>query len=137
LKDQYVTDLEARCEALEKKCQEQADRIEYLSGDGRFAEIPKEDLYSLDFTFACFIRPRLEAFLENSKTSIPGCLLSEFENKDNAEFRAAEKWKGILQEMIEGFRIVEEDCSTIDDDLEPKIERALQLFSEWYRALWT
>lgn len=135
MKEQYVKDLEKRCEALEEKCQKLEERIHYIMEDGRFEEIPDHDLFSLDYTFARFILPRLEAFRERAHGSCPGVLIEN--DSERGTKIGIKKWLAIIDEMIEAFKIVEKDCSTTSQEDIDKIERGLKQFSKWYGALWT
>jgi hypothetical protein len=52
-------------------------------------------------------------------------------------FESMEEWEAVLDEMVEGFTIwAEHDTMLLADEDNAKVERALALFAEWFRALW-
>lgn len=78
-----------------------------------------DETWSLDMTIARFIVPRLERFKELNNGH-PSTLLPE-------------SWDAIIQEMIDGFKEAAKDDLNSDT---VKIDRALELFKEWFQALW-
>lgn len=109
----------------------------------------RKDLWSLDITFASWIVPRLQG-LREVKRGYP------------AEAETPERWDQILDEMIEGFRMLRDeggwpirttpdwdvwfedgklmrsgdvDIEATEADME-KIQRSFDLFAEWAGALW-
>lgn len=81
-----------------------------------------EDLYSLDFSLAKLILPRLKAFRE-ARTN----LIAD-KNNYNAE----------LDAMIEAFELVVSDGYWLakEDTLKEVVDKGLLLFAKNYRALW-
>jgi len=82
------------------------------------------ETWSLDITFARWIWPRLERFKE-----ITICRPADV---------TEEKWDAILGEMIEGFKIMDEDDMVPDHDKKKmkKVNRAINLFHANFFALW-
>jgi hypothetical protein len=79
------------------------------------------ELWNLNTTIATFILPRLKAFRKGSH-GYPYAL------------KNVEAWNKILDQMIEGFeQYVQDDINKIDYE---KTNKALDLFSEWFNALW-
>lgn len=95
-----------------------------------------EETWSLDHSFACWAVPRL-AFLRDNHHGYPGCLITEYDEKGNpANDDGDKKWVAILDEMIEGFLLYAEDCCPTEKDKIKKVDRALELFKEYFYALW-
>lgn len=95
------------------------------------------DLWNLDATIITFIvkflEPRLKAFREMKSWGYPAYLESQ------------EEWQSILQEILDGFKLIEENGSThlsIADSLEvqreqeAKMQRSIELFSKHWTNLW-
>ena len=91
------------------------------------------DLWGLDFTFIKFIYPRLKLFRETS-IGMPGNIYFDCGEDDD---KAREKWNSILDEMLEGFKLAisSESYPLMDEDHE-KLERSMDLFREYFFALW-
>jgi len=96
---------------------------------GEYRRIQKEtgvspdETWSLDYTVACFVLPRLKAFMEIA-CGYPGDLGS------------MEEWQGILGRMVDAFELIAEDRTAHGDDERRRIEDGLDLFREWFHALW-
>lgn len=83
------------------------------------------DTWSLDHSFAKYIAPRLKKFRELNN-GYPGNLTEE-------------KWNKILDEMIEGFEFAADENKYWDVDNDEnfkKLEKALDHFKTYFRALW-
>lgn len=86
------------------------------------------EMWSLDCTITKFIAPRLKVFLEKAEQigDHPG----------NITFQ---EWKGILEQMIEGFEIYPDhfDWTAEESDANwKKVDKALSLFHKWFFNLW-
>lgn len=96
---------------------------------GEYRRIQKEtgvspdETWSLDYTVACFVLPRLRAFREIA-CGYPDALGS------------MEEWQGILGRMVDAFELIAEDRTAYGDDERRRIEDGLDLFREWFHALW-
>jgi hypothetical protein len=88
------------------------------------------ELWNLDSTIAQFITPRLKAFKEYTQ-SYPGGMES------------FEKWKEILDQMVEGFELWQnhwewenESDQNIINEKRHKVDVALELFHKHFFDLW-
>lgn len=86
------------------------------------------EMWSLDCTIAKFIAPRLRVFLEQAERieDHPG----------NVTFQ---EWKGILEQMIEGFEIYPDHFNWSEEESDAnwkKVNKALSLFHKWFFNLW-
>jgi len=83
------------------------------------------DTWSLDYTCAKFLIPRLKRFQE-----LNGGYPFEFNNID--------EWHQTIDKMIRAFEIVEKDGDgdVISKSEEDEMELGLKLFHEFFRALW-
>lgn len=83
------------------------------------------DTWSLDYTFAQWITPRLKRFKEIT----PGW--------PGGDDMTQEKWHAILQEMIDGFELMGSQVNfSSTKEQSKKIEKAVKLFSKWVFCLW-
>ena len=86
------------------------------------------ELWSLDCTIAEFIAPRLKAFKEHVEHV-----------GDHPCNITLEKWKEILEQMIEGFELYPDHFnwpSTDSNENWTKVYKALELFKNWFFNLW-
>lgn len=83
------------------------------------------ETWNFDGTIAKFIYPRLLVFIEDVKSI--ECHPAHISFND---------WIDILKTMTEGFRLISQDDNKTDDD-NKLIEKALDLFREYYHNLWT
>lgn len=81
----------------------------------------REELYSLDFTIAEFILPRLRNFKEVNN-GYPG------------EMSGIEEWETAIDKMILGFE-VSRNCFLEKEEIE-KRDEGLLLFAKWFDYLW-
>jgi len=105
----------------------------YLSkGDHRekdYGEIKKEtgispdETWALDQTIAVFLVPRLKAFKKYT-CGYPGCLKSK------------RQWLAILTKMQKAFELIALDKTVYSEKEQKRIEDGLNLFREYFRALW-
>jgi hypothetical protein len=48
-----------------------------------------------------------------------------------------EEWDDILGEMLKGFKLaIDDDCYPLDNEDHAQLERSMDLFREWFFALW-
>lgn len=81
------------------------------------------DTWSLDYTFAQWITPRLKRFKEITP-GIPNDLTEA-------------EWDAILQGMIDGFELMGSQANFSGTKEESKkIEKAVKLFGKWVFCLW-
>lgn len=86
------------------------------------------DLWSLDWTIAKFIVPRLKRWLETGIMGHPHTMTHD-------------EWLVCLRKMLRAFELVVdqfEPMASIEEDRKEskEIEEGLSLFSEWYLQLW-
>lgn len=81
------------------------------------------ELWDLDYTIARFILPRLKAFKKVS-SGYPESVGS------------FDKWLRILDKMIAAFGLLAEDVAILEKDKQVVIKEGLQLFADYYQALW-
>lgn len=100
------------------------------------------DLWSLDYTLAKWIIPRLERFKEvrNGIPLIEGFEFAFEENATEEDFNKAEKeWVRIINKMIRAFTLIvgENDNFELLNDREWKeINEGLDLFRKYFTNLW-
>lgn len=106
------------------------------------------DLWSLDYTMGRWLLPRLVVFRER----LPGTPLMCWEESDGTDGagapimdKARERWIGVLDEMIAGFRAQAEDTDgdidfgefcRLEDIREAKVRRAWELLGKYAQCLW-
>lgn len=96
------------------------------------------ELWSLDYTIAKFVYPRLRAFREQSPVT-PCISINPEQAPTKEEWAAADKeWDAIMDEMVEGFRLMAEESACWDGDPVSlaKVDQSLDLFREWFHGLW-
>lgn len=102
---------------------------------------PDSDLWSLDYAIIQFVYPRLKAFRELPPAGAPLHPTEVYpEGHDEAGLPRAlieEEWDSILGEILVGFKLViDEDCYPLDPDKHAQLEKSMDLFREWFFALW-
>lgn len=86
------------------------------------------EMWSLDCTIAEFIAPRLKVFLEQAE-----------QIEDHPGQITFQEWKGILEQMIEGFEIYPNRFHWTEEESDAnwkKVDKALSLFHKWFFNLW-
>jgi hypothetical protein len=86
------------------------------------------DLWSLDYTIAKFVLPRLKAFREMNG-AYPG----------TEPMGTDEKWDAALDEMIWAMQFVVDDfkCDAeINSENYDRCQKGLELFGRWFCSLW-
>lgn len=90
--------------------------------------VSSSDIWDLDITIAKFILPRIELFRK---------VVDSYPDRDLNSF---EEWCGILDKMIEAFRLITETTFKIKYDEierdEKTIEEGLDLFRKYYHDMW-
>ena len=103
-----------------------------VPGDKRWDEWEQErrrrgfdntELWNLDMTISRFILPRLKEF-KDCTYGYP------------AKFKSHKEWDEILDKMIEAFELTSSDKSWYDLDKDKIIKEGLDLFREYFFALW-
>jgi hypothetical protein len=95
------------------------------------------ETWSLDYSFACWFVPRLARYREIT-IGIPGAFDPEY-NEDIADWDEAEAlWHKILWDMQVGFQVVidEKGWPMPDSEEAKRLDHALDLFREYFGALW-
>ena len=82
------------------------------------------ETWSLDFTIAKFVLPRLKRFKEV--------------NNGYPEELGEEGWDKVIDEMIETFELMIKDREgdILENKEYEKIQHGLKLFGHWFQALW-
>lgn len=86
------------------------------------------EMWSLDCTIAKFIAPRLKVFKEQAE-----------QIEDHPGQITFQEWKGILEQMIEGFEIYPNHFHWTEEESDAnwrKVDKALSLFHKWFFNLW-
>lgn len=96
------------------------------------------DLWSLDYTLAKWIVPRLERFKE-VRAGVP--YIEGFEVcGTHAQYNAAElEWVRILDKMIRAFKLIIDDNDRdelVSNEEWQEVSEGLELFSKYFRNLW-
>lgn len=81
------------------------------------------ETWSLDYCVAAFTLPRLKRFREIT-VGTPSC------------FDSPEKWHEVLDKMIVAFELIVKEFDGEDEVDSDKINEGLDLFREYFRALW-
>jgi hypothetical protein len=113
---------------------ENDDRHDHFKKQREERGFDDTELWGLDCTIAKFIVPRLKAFLPYTEAAYPAHLKPE--DSDEGEDKATESWTEIVQAMIDGFEIIANDQTVMDDEEKKKVQRALDLFRDYYFHLW-
>ncbi len=98
-------------------------------------------LWGLDHEIIKFVYPRLKAFRELPPHGVP-CHRTEVypeEHEEAGHPRALteEEWDSILGEMLAGMKLViDEDCYPLDPDQHAQLEKSMDVFRQWFFALW-
>lgn len=114
-------------------------RKKWLKKNGLYVN-PKET-WSLDFTIAKFVLPRLKLF-KKLNNAYPG----------TGDMDTFEKWNKALDKMINAFELIATgdmyyglmddkktsfaDIRELCEQKQKEIEEGLKLFSEWFQHLW-
>lgn len=82
------------------------------------------ELWNLDHVICMFVAPRLREFAKGG-VSFPASLTEK-------------KWQKILDEMVVGFDLMEQEDAYYGHDKEQraKMDRAWKLFTRWHGHLW-
>lgn len=99
------------------------------------------EFFSLDYSMALYIYPRLCRFREKyAHYGVPGCLCYDEEGNHIDTDEASKNWLAILDKMILAFKYIinEPDWKDIEEcrAINAKIEEGLKLFGEYYCSLW-
>lgn len=134
--------------ALEDKAPDYNEKYEYQAYDKR-NKIDKRgfceyEFYSLDYSMALYIYPRLCEFREKyAKYGTPSYFCYDKDGKEYPDDRGHEEWMKTLDKMIYSFReiIKEQDEPDVSDReaykaYTKRCEEGLKLFGEHFRALW-
>ena len=102
---------------------------------------PDSDLWSLDSVIIKFVYPRLKAFRELPPHGVPMHHTEVYpEGHEEAGLPRAletEEWDEILGEILKGFElVVKDDCYPLHPKDHEQLERSMDLFREWFFALW-
>lgn len=133
--------------ALEDAAPDYDEKYEYQAYDKRnkidergFCEY---EFFSLDYSMALYIYPRLCEFKEKyAKYGTPGCLCYDEKGNSRDGDEGHKEWMEILNKMIFSFReTIKENAPDISDreaykEYNEKIKEGLQLFGEYYYCLW-
>ncbi len=87
------------------------------------------EIWSLDWSLAKLILPRLEYFRANLN-GWPGTFGDD-------ETVGLKEWEGILDKMLLAFRLVASPKVNFGSEQEAQIEEGLELFGKYMRSLWT
>lgn len=103
------------------------------------------EFYSLDYSLALYIYPRLCEFREKyAKYGTPSCFCFDEEGKQYKDDTGHEKWLKELDKMILGFRFIiqEPECpkgveyKEHNEYISKTIEEGLNSFATYYCCLW-
>lgn len=99
------------------------------------------DLWSLDYAIIKFTYPRLKAFRELPPAGVPchptGVITEEGPEKGYPRALTEKEWDSILGEILVGFKMVlDEGGYPIDPNKHAQIEKSMDLFRQWFFALW-
>ena len=111
--------------------------------DDGFIEI---DFFNLDHTISVYLFSQLSYFRDNCIDCIPGQILKEMYNYSpfgceeltNKQVKKAMiKWKQIINDMIEGFKLsfMINRWDKTEEEIE-KINKGLELFVKYHNCLW-
>jgi hypothetical protein len=99
------------------------------------------ELWSLDYTILKLVYPRLKAFREGKLNGTPLHPTDVYpEGHEEAGLPKAlteEEWDSILGEILVGFKmVIDADCYPLMGEQHVRLERSMDLFREWFFALW-
>lgn len=130
---------------LEEHAPDYREDMEYEAYDKRNridkSGFCKSEFWLLDYSLALYIYPRLCEFRnEYAKYGTPGCFCTDEDGNDKEN--GHEEWLAALDKMILSFKYILREPETKEwKDLSYKeqdevIQEGLNLFAEYYRALW-
>jgi hypothetical protein len=123
---EYIKQLEEANEKLKVQIEVIQKEKEAVEEKWRTHEISDDsEMWSLDYTIACFILPRLKK-LKETKNGYP------------SELESPEAWAAIMQKMIDAFEAIVNDDRYPAGCIKQKeiIESGLKLFAEHFQSLW-
>lgn len=99
------------------------------------------EFYSLDYSMALYIYPRLREFREKyAKYGTPSSFCFDENGKQYEDDRGHENWLATIDKMIRAFELIIKDDDIGDMDIlkehDKQIEEGLNLYAKNYRALW-
>lgn len=101
----------------------------------------ERDLWSLDYTLAKWILPRLIKFKEVADGGIPCNLENHNLGPDytSEEFlKAKQEWRYVQNKIISAFRLIIKDVdgSILSEEEQKEMDEGLDLFRKYLRNLW-
>lgn len=103
----------------------------------RWRGFDDRDLWSLDYTIIKFVYPRLKRFRDQAPQVSTPMHPTQVDEQGDPRSIETEEWREILDEMLVGFQLaVEADCYPLTGDDHKKLEHSMDVFREWFFALW-
>ena len=105
-----------------------------------FDRLDKE-MWNLDGTFAEYVWPRLLYWKIFLAPNLP--VPVEYTNQTNYYLgvdwsqEEMDDWDYDLREMVNAFKMISEESWSVDKNVEARTERALSIFRQQFRGLWT
>ncbi len=98
-------------------------------------------LWGLDHEIIKFVYPRLKAFRELPPHGVPLHPTEVYpeghEYAGDPRALTEEEWDSILGEILAGLKlVVDADCYPLDPEDHAKLENSMDLFRQWFFALW-
>lgn len=93
------------------------------------------ELWSLDFSIAKFILPRLKEFRKVCNGAPYGGEDCKFETTED-NFMTVQGWKDCLQKMIDAFQLIVDYDAWGDDRKQEIVEEGLDVFRKYFHNLW-
>jgi hypothetical protein len=106
-------------------------------GQRRKLGFDEREIWDLDYSIIAFIYPRLKLFRQGNYGGAP-LHPTELDGDGYVRSTTTEEWEGILDEMLDGFRIALDPAGIyppLGEDME-KLKRSINLLHEWFFALW-
>ena len=131
--------------SLEDRAPDYNEKYEYCAYDKANKKdkegFCKYEFYSLDYSLALYIYPRLCKFRdEYAKYGTPGCLCYDENEKQLPSEESSKRWIEILDKMIWSFKsiIIEPTWNTPEElqEINAKIDEGLHLFADYFQCLW-
>jgi hypothetical protein len=98
-------------------------------------------LWGLDYNILLFIYPRLKALREVPPHGTPIHPLEVYpaghDQAGDPRALTMEEWDSILGEILAGMKlVVDADCYPLDPEQHAQLEKSMDLFHQWFFALW-
>lgn len=105
------------------RTKKEKDRTQQLIKTKKETGICPDELWSLNYSIAVFLVPRLEKFIEKT-IGYPG------------NFKTLDEWKTVLRKILYSMRKIVNNKTPMTEKEDPKFWKGMDLFHEYFFGLW-